>query len=231
MDYKKHYDRLISTRKLLNREKGKGIYYEKHHIIPKCCGGLNNKQNLILLTAKEHYVAHYLLIKIYGGELKNKLYYAFWRMIKGSEIKKILSANQYEKHRIEFIKNQIGYKHSEETKRKIGEKGKGRICSEETKNKMSKKHKGKNLSVSARKKLSDLLKENKRCLGFKYSEEAKEKMKLRTHSEETKKKISEKNKNRIFTKEARENMSKAKSGKSWSEARRKSFENKKAARS
>ena len=38
-----------------------GQYKERHHIVPKCLGGTNEKDNLIDLYAKEHYEAHRLL--------------------------------------------------------------------------------------------------------------------------------------------------------------------------
>jgi hypothetical protein len=38
-----------------------GEYKERHHIIPKCLGGLDNDSNLIDLYAREHYEAHRLL--------------------------------------------------------------------------------------------------------------------------------------------------------------------------
>lgn len=40
-------------------------YKESHHIIPRCLGGSDDKDNLIDLTPEEHYIAHLLLIKIY----------------------------------------------------------------------------------------------------------------------------------------------------------------------
>jgi len=43
-------------------------YYERHHIIPGSMGGSNNKDNLVKLTAKEHYVCHWLLVKMTSGE-------------------------------------------------------------------------------------------------------------------------------------------------------------------
>ena len=61
MDYKKHYNRLISrakSRVLLE-------YVEKHHIIPRCVGGDSTEENLVNLTPEEHYVAHQLLVKMY----------------------------------------------------------------------------------------------------------------------------------------------------------------------
>lgn len=75
MNYKKIHDTLISRAKTRNLEG----YKEKHHIIPRCLGGNNEKINLVYLTAKEHYIIHKLLIKIYP--LERKLIYAFWRMI------------------------------------------------------------------------------------------------------------------------------------------------------
>ena len=62
MNYKKHYDALIErskTRTLTG-------YTEKHHILPKCMGGNDSKNNIVRLTPEEHYVAHQLLVKIYN---------------------------------------------------------------------------------------------------------------------------------------------------------------------
>ena len=36
-------------------------YKERHHIIPECCDGETIEENLIDLTAQEHYEAHKLL--------------------------------------------------------------------------------------------------------------------------------------------------------------------------
>ena len=66
MNYKKIYDSLIErsqNRELIG-------YYEIHHIIPKCMGGLDDIDNLTKLTAEEHYIAHQLLVKIYPNNPK-----------------------------------------------------------------------------------------------------------------------------------------------------------------
>ncbi len=63
MDYNWHYNRLIETRK--NRELVDGQYYERHHILMKSMGGSDNKTNLVHLTAREHFLAHWLLWRIY----------------------------------------------------------------------------------------------------------------------------------------------------------------------
>jgi hypothetical protein len=76
VDYKLHYKKLIETR--FHRNLDDGVYYEKHHIIPRCLGGTNSPQNLIYLTAREHYIAHWLLYRIKPHS--NGLSYAFWVM-------------------------------------------------------------------------------------------------------------------------------------------------------
>lgn len=65
-DYKKNYDLIVEHAKTRGLNKKNLDYYtEEHHIIPKCLGGNNEKTNLVLLTAKEHIIAHILLYRIY----------------------------------------------------------------------------------------------------------------------------------------------------------------------
>jgi len=67
--YTKYYNNIIvkaSSRKLDG-------YTEKHHIIPRCMGGSNAKYNLVILTAKEHFICHLLLTKMLAGPLKYKM--------------------------------------------------------------------------------------------------------------------------------------------------------------
>jgi len=61
MNYEKHY------RLLVEKAKNRNIsgYKEVHHIIPRCMGGSDDKENLVELTAREHFIAHLLLLKIY----------------------------------------------------------------------------------------------------------------------------------------------------------------------
>lgn len=61
MNYKKHYDLLITRGKNRMLEG----YVEKHHIVPRCMGGTDEKENLVQLTPEEHFLAHQLLIKMY----------------------------------------------------------------------------------------------------------------------------------------------------------------------
>ena len=50
-------------------------YTEKHHIIPRCLGGKNNKENLVRLTAREHFICHRLLVKMADNK---KHQYQLW---------------------------------------------------------------------------------------------------------------------------------------------------------
>lgn len=84
MDYRRIYKQLITRAKLENRIKTKDIYYESHHIIPLFMFKINNrnksgvnaghlsgdgncKTNKVLLTPREHFIAHAILYKIYKG--------------------------------------------------------------------------------------------------------------------------------------------------------------------
>ena len=63
MNYKIKYEQIINKAKSLNRFKSNKIYYENHHILPKCLGGNDDFSNLVLLTAREHFLCHKLLYK------------------------------------------------------------------------------------------------------------------------------------------------------------------------
>lgn len=56
------YQELISYYKDIQDEVEK-TYYEKHHIKPKCMGGSNSQENLIMLPFEAHIQAHLLLYK------------------------------------------------------------------------------------------------------------------------------------------------------------------------
>jgi hypothetical protein len=84
VDYQKIYTNLIQKAINDNRLKGKTMYYEAHHIIPTCMGGTGTNQqwkthsNIVLLTAREHFLAHWLLARIHPNN--TKIIYAFWMM-------------------------------------------------------------------------------------------------------------------------------------------------------
>lgn len=77
MDYQKHYDNLINRAK----QRPVDLYTERHHIVPRCMGGTDSKENLVDLTPEEHFVAHQLLVKLFPNN--QKLIYAAAMMTRG----------------------------------------------------------------------------------------------------------------------------------------------------
>lgn len=77
--YSRWYDSIILNALSQDRQKG-DEYYESHHIVPKSLGGINDSWNLVLLTAKEHFIVHHLLTKFAAGKHKQKMHHAFWYM-------------------------------------------------------------------------------------------------------------------------------------------------------
>ena len=62
MNYLAIYNKLVENRKTFPVV---DEYCENHHIIPKCLGGDNSPENMVRLTAREHFIAHQLLYKHY----------------------------------------------------------------------------------------------------------------------------------------------------------------------
>jgi len=90
--YTKWYNNIISSAKARNvrsKKQAKEIfgYSENHHIIPRSIGGSDLKENMVFLTAKEHFCVHLLLVRMTSGMDKSKLLSALWGM-----------ANQKTKH-------------------------------------------------------------------------------------------------------------------------------------
>lgn len=109
-------------------------YHERHHIIPKCVGGSNDKDNLVDLYAREHFEAHRLLA-LENPHVKG-LQYAWWCMsaMKNDDTMKRhkCTAEEYEEIKTIYSKlrsdSMMGEKHprygipwSEEVKKKISE--------------------------------------------------------------------------------------------------------------
>ena len=76
MNYNKLYIELLS--KYGVQSKPKEMYVERHHIVPKSVGGTNDKENLVYIPARVHFICHRLLCKIYKES--DKLKFAFWAM-------------------------------------------------------------------------------------------------------------------------------------------------------
>lgn len=84
MNYQKIYDAIVERRK---RESPLG-YFEAHHIVPRSLGGSDSSDNLVKLTAREHFVCHLLLVKIYVNTP------SYYKMVKAFFMMQTSSDNQ-----------------------------------------------------------------------------------------------------------------------------------------
>ena len=131
MDYKKIYNKLIDKRRknpLSIKE-----YGENHHIVPKSLGGLDNDNNIVRLTAREHFISHLLLSEIYERESFEwyKMNHAFQMMCLSSNKQlRYINSRIYELKKLDFKKtmswsqsgernSQFGVKKTNEVKLKI----------------------------------------------------------------------------------------------------------------
>ncbi len=208
--YSKIYTNIISIAKSRNLDG----YTETHHIIPQSLGGTNDKDNLVELTAREHFICHWLLVKMTEGNDRVKMLYALQGMKAENEFQHRyhtkITARVYEKYRIEHAENhskimkgrpawnkgrklegeeleqqrerirnrKIDPVKQAEGQRKRIEKVKGQKRTEETKKLMSIKGKGKvkgPMSEEQKKIRSEKLKGKKKPAGF--AEKAAKRMK------------------------------------------------------
>jgi hypothetical protein len=100
MNYAQQYQLLVETRKQMDRKFFTGCGLEQHHIIPKSLGGTNKKDNIVVLTPREHCIAHILLAKMYTGEAKAKMCFALIALSRfRNKNRALISSKEYEKLR------------------------------------------------------------------------------------------------------------------------------------
>lgn len=140
MDYKRIYDNII-TRAQSRELEG---YSENHHILPVCMGGSNDKSNLVKLTAREHFIAHWLLYKIDSTPKLLHAWHAMCRVGVGQDERRVNSHHfdRCKRYRAAFLSENsrgennhfYGKKHTAETRRKLSniKKAQGDLRSEES---------------------------------------------------------------------------------------------------
>ena len=87
-----HYWKLCN--RAVNRELPKEAYIERHHTIPKCVGGPQDHSLSVKLTAREHFVAHLLLVKMYPNN--PRLIYAAFIMSRSKKNNRHINNREYE---------------------------------------------------------------------------------------------------------------------------------------
>jgi hypothetical protein len=190
--YTRIYYSIISNAQL--RILSKETYTETHHIIPKSIGGSNLIDNLAILTAREHFVCHWLLTKMVHGKHQELMIYALRMMNctgkKQQRYKTLITSRVYAK-----LKAQFSIIHS------------NRIITDEVRHNMSVGQTGKKHSDATKAKFS------KNRIGTTWSEESRQKMRGRVISEETRQKL----RDRIVSDKQRAQVSATHKGKIVSE--------------
>jgi hypothetical protein len=186
--YEKWYTSITQNAKTRSLEG----YSERHHIIPRSLGGTDTVDNLVDLTAREHFICHWLLTKMYTGQDKHKMLNAL-RMLRAENLnqkryKTKITARVYANLKEEYSKMQskkfsgkgngfFGKHHTEEVKQRISETNKGRIQPSDEKQKQIAAITGRNrnpFSAEWRAKLSASGRgEDNSMYGKKHSEETK----------------------------------------------------------
>jgi hypothetical protein len=194
--YKRWYDSIISGARL---RLDVMTYSEKHHILPRSLGGNDSQENLIVLTAREHFVCHVLLTKFTTGNARHKMLYAANMMSHSArdyQHRYIPSSRLYE-----MVKREFGLMHSskltgrvltKEHKAKISAAGVGRVNSPATIAKRSASCTGKTRTVEQKERMSNAQKtrqshtystEEKNIISQKISTALKNKPKSEEHKQ------------------------------------------------
>lgn len=105
--YSKVYFSTVEKAKQRGWKKAQGR--ERHHIIPQSLGGSNDKSNLVYLSCREHFLCHWLLVKMTEGDNYHKMRYALMGMRAENEHQERyhtdLTARIYERYRVEHAKH------------------------------------------------------------------------------------------------------------------------------
>lgn len=177
------------------------IIMNDNHIVPRSFGGTNEEENLILLTAQEHFIAHLLLAEFSIGEEKSHMIYALNLMIHGKKGNLNVSAKQYNhlKSLLKLGKSDIVRNNMSAAQKKWRDENPRKIVPDEVKEKMSESHKGKIKNQEHIDKIFEKRKNNGEAW----------------HNEETKNKISQTLKKRYESGEIKPSHTFEKGSKPW----------------
>lgn len=146
------YNSIIERAKDRNwSKKTAPVYVEGHHILPK---SIVPNNDIVYLTAREHYICHLLLPKMLEGENRRKMIFALLRLVTGNK-NVVYCESSYAYEQIKIKNSKASSERSKSywstvpktvrSEMRRGEKNGrfGKVVSEETRKKISKANKGK----------------------------------------------------------------------------------------
>jgi len=99
-------------KQIINRAKGRVLEppFERHHIKPRSLGGTDDRENIAFITPREHFICHWLLIKMTTGEEHYKMLNAL-RMMRAENsgqkrYQTKITSRVYESIKLEYAKLQ-----------------------------------------------------------------------------------------------------------------------------
>ena len=199
--YHKWYHQIISN------PDSSATFVEVHHILPKSLGGSNDPSNLVSLSARQHFVAHLLLTKMYKGKDKKKMCWALHRMAFSSTSPRKFKSSEYEMARKIHISN-LSKPKSEEHQAKISKALTGKKRTPEQKERMRE-------AIRAERERNP--NNPKRIRTQELQDEINAKLRGKPKSEETKAKLASAMKGKKLSEEHKAKISVAGKGKKLSE--------------
>jgi glutamyl/glutaminyl-tRNA synthetase len=93
--YHRWHDAIIE-RARAREAQGEKVEGDRHHVVPKSLGGSNDSENLVKLTYREHFLVHWLLIKMMEGRARAKMRHALFRMMNSKKRRGQFTSWQFE---------------------------------------------------------------------------------------------------------------------------------------
>ena len=146
MDYGKIYSDIMERSKT-RRLNG---YKERHHIVPRSLEGSNTADNIAVLTAREHYIVHKLLSKLFCSV--RAYTFAFVLMQNRSKSR---NSRQYENFALKKYNSSLSRTRNKEFRRTVSDRFKGKPLSDNHKSNISGSNQGKTMPYEQRRKISD----------------------------------------------------------------------------
>jgi len=106
---------------LMDKAKQRGVitgYVERHHIVPRSLGGPHTRENIVVLTYREHFLAHWLLTKFTAGSALKSMRLVMGHLARAKE-GRIIASWQYAVAKTILRHSKLGTTTSDEVRAKM----------------------------------------------------------------------------------------------------------------
>ena len=147
------YERLIAA----FRDSPRRLGWHTHHVVPKCLGGDDSPSNLVHLPPRAHYLAHWMLYRMYPEHPGISLAFILFKGVRRGRDFEEASLRHSEASRLRMILNnpQSGKPRTDSQKAAASNALTGKPKSESHRSKIAKARAGKVMSEEQKKKIGD----------------------------------------------------------------------------